>query len=171
MRITGGQWRGRRLVAPADARVRPTGERVREAWMSLVGPELAGATVVDLFAGSGALGLEALSRGAAAVTFVEIGTASLAALRQNLESLGNPPAATVRRQDARRMVEQLPPGAFDLAFADPPWSVDHAEALVARFREVPFATLLVVEHAATTAVSGDETRRYGDTALTLCRAP
>lgn len=171
MRITGGQWRGRRLVAPADPRVRPTGERVREAWMSLVAPELHGATVLDLFAGSGALGLEALSRGAAAVTFVEIGTPSLAALRENLTALGHPPAATVRRQDARRLVAQLAAGAFDLAFADPPWTADHAQALVARFREVPFATLLVVEHAATTTVAGDETRRYGDTALTLCRAP
>jgi 16S rRNA (guanine966-N2)-methyltransferase len=158
-------------VAPADSRVRPTGERVREAWMSLVAPELRGARVLDLFAGSGALGLEALSRGAASVTFVEMAPASLAALRANLATLGNPAAATVRRADARRLVEKLEAGAFDLVFADPPWSVAHAEALVERFRLVPFARLLVVEHPATLSLPGDDTRRYGDTALTLCRAP
>jgi len=171
MRITGGRWRGRRLAAPADARVRPTGERVREAWMSIVAPELADASIVDLFAGSGALGLEALSRGAARATFVDIGTASLGALRANIEAVGAGPQATVRRVDAIRFVQGLEPRAFDLAFADPPWSVDHAAALVARFREVPFAGLLVVEHAAAVAVAGDETRRYGDTALTFCWAP
>jgi len=171
MRITGGIWRGRRLVRPADPRVRPTGERVREAWMSLVGPALPGATVLDLFAGSGALGLEALSRGASAVTFVEIGSPSLAALRANLEALGNPQGATVRRVDARRLVEQLPPGAYDLVFADPPWTVEHAAALVARFMEVPFAGILVVEHPVTLALPGHDTRQYGDTALTICRAP
>jgi len=171
MRITGGEWRGRRLAAPDDPRVRPTGERVREALMSIVAPDLPGAQVVDLFAGSGALGLEALSRGARHVTFVEIGRASLAALAANLTALGAGDRAEVRRVDAARFVERLGPGAFDLALADPPWTIDYAAPLVARFREVPFARLLVVEHAAATPVSGDETRRYGDTALTFCRAP
>ncbi|MDZ4675092.1 MAG: 16S rRNA (guanine(966)-N(2))-methyltransferase RsmD [Gemmatimonadota bacterium] len=171
MRITGGEWRGRRLARPADPRVRPTGERVREAWMNLVRSALPGATVLDLFAGSGALGLEALSRGAAAVTFVEIGTESLLALRKNLETLGNPAAATVRRVDARRLVDSLEPGAFDLVFADPPWAMDHAAAIVSRFEAVPFADILVVEHPATVKLPGHETRRYGDTALTICRAP
>lgn len=139
--------------------------------MSLVGPALPGATVLDLFAGSGALGLEALSRGAAAVTFVEIGSPSLAALRANLLALGNPEGTTVRRVEARRLVEKLEPGEFDLVFADPPWTVPHAAALVARFEAVPFARILVVEHPATLVLPGHETRRYGDTALTLCRAP
>jgi 16S rRNA (guanine966-N2)-methyltransferase len=139
--------------------------------MSLVAPDLRGARVVDLFAGTGALGLEALSRGATEVTFVEIGAASLAALRENLAALGNPPGAIVRRVDARRFVERLEPGAYDLAFADPPWSMDHAAAIVARFATVPFAHTLVVEHAATEALPGHQTRRYGDTALTICRAP
>lgn len=139
--------------------------------MNLVGPAIPGATVLDLYAGSGALGLEALSRGASEVTFVEIGTESLAALRKNLEALGNPTTAQVRRLDARRLVEKLDPGAYDLVFADPPWALDHAAAIVSRFEVVPFAGILVVEHPATVALPGHETRRYGDTALTICRAP
>lgn len=139
--------------------------------MNLVRSEIPGATVLDLFAGSGALGLEALSRGAAAATFVEIGAESLAALRQNLESLGQPAGATVRRVDARRLVAKLEPGAYDLVFADPPWTLDHAAAIVSRFEAVPFCRVLVVEHPATRSLPGHETRRYGDTALTICRAP
>ena len=171
MRITGGEWKGRRLVPPADPRVRPTGERVREAWMSILGPELRGARVLDLCAGSGALGLEALSRGAAHATFVELALASLAALRANLDALGAGPRATVRRADARRFVERLEAGAFDLAVADPPWSSELAAEILARFRLVPFARRLVVEHSASVHLEGDDTRRYGDTALTLAHAP
>ena len=83
MRIVGGRWRGHRLRPPADARVRPTADRVREAWMSILQLDLPSATVLDLFAGSGALGLEALSRGASRAEFVEIGSKSIAALREN----------------------------------------------------------------------------------------
>ena len=79
MRIVAGQWRGRRLVVPKGDIVRPTADRVREAWMSIVSPWLPGARVVDLFAGSGALGIEALSRGAVKADFVEIATPSLRA--------------------------------------------------------------------------------------------
>ncbi len=88
MRIVAGELGGRRLRIPKDGRVRPTADRVREAWMSILGEELRGARILDLFAGSGALGLEALSRGAAAATFVELNPASLDALRANIESLG-----------------------------------------------------------------------------------
>src|SRR3712207_2672695 len=78
LRIVGGQFGGRRLAVPKDTRVRPTADRIREAWMSILGGALPGARVLDLFAGSGALGLEALSRGAHSVTFVELNAASLA---------------------------------------------------------------------------------------------
>ncbi len=88
MRIVAGEFGGRRLVVPRDGRVRPTADRVREAWMSIVAPELPGARVLDLFAGSGALGLEALSRGASHATFVELAPASLEALRGNIDALG-----------------------------------------------------------------------------------
>ncbi|HEX3865538.1 MAG TPA: RsmD family RNA methyltransferase, partial [Gemmatimonadaceae bacterium] len=83
MRIVAGRWRGRRISAPHGVDVRPTADRVREAWLSIVHPWLAGARVLDLFAGSGALGLEALSRGAGVVDFVEIAPKSLAAIRAN----------------------------------------------------------------------------------------
>ncbi|HET7425173.1 MAG TPA: 16S rRNA (guanine(966)-N(2))-methyltransferase RsmD [Gemmatimonadales bacterium] len=171
MRIVGGLYGGRRLVVPKDARVRPTGDRVREAWMSILGGELEGARVLDLFAGSGALGLEMLSRGAAHADFVEISPASLTALRQNIEALGAAAETTVHRGDALRFVERVPAGAFDIAVADPPYTMDAAERLVALFRRHPFASILSVEHPADRALPGDETRRYGDTALTFCRAP
>ena len=93
-RIVSGQWGGRRLQVPKDARVRPTAERVREAWLAILGPELGGATVADLFAGSGALGLEALSRGAAHATFVEMNAPSLAAIKANIAALGAEAATT-----------------------------------------------------------------------------
>src|SRR5919109_5697681 len=88
VRIVAGQWRGRRIKAPPGDRVRPTADRVREAWMSIVQPHLLGATVLDLFAGSGALGLEALSRGASSAVFVEIAAQSLRTLGENIEALG-----------------------------------------------------------------------------------
>jgi 16S rRNA (guanine966-N2)-methyltransferase len=171
MRIVGGLYGGRRLVVPKDARVRPTGDRVREAWMSILGGELEGARVLDLFAGSGALGLEMLSRGAAHADFVELSPASLTAWRQNIEALGAAAETTVHRGDALRFVERVPAGAFDIAVADPPYTRDAAERLVALFRRHPFASILSVEHPADRALPGDETRRYGDTALTFCRAP
>ncbi|HEX5386071.1 MAG TPA: 16S rRNA (guanine(966)-N(2))-methyltransferase RsmD [Gemmatimonadales bacterium] len=168
MRIVGGSLRGRRLVMPNDARVRPTADRVREAWMSIVAPALPGARVADLFAGSGALGLEALSRGAASADFVELAPTSLAALRANVAALGLESAATIRRGDALRFVSRLAPGAYDMVFADPPYAGDLAERLVALFRRTPFARILSIEHSADAPLAGDDTRRYGDTALTFC---
>ena len=139
--------------------------------MSILGAELEGARVLDLFAGSGALGLEALSRGAESAEFVELGAASLAALKANIEALGVGGRARVHRGDALRFAERLEAGAYDLAFADPPYAHDAAERLVALFRRAPFARILSVEHRADQRVEGDETRRYGDTALTFCRRP
>jgi 16S rRNA (guanine966-N2)-methyltransferase len=170
VRIVAGTFGGRRLVAPGDARVRPTSDRVREAWMSILAAELPGARVLDLYAGSGALGLEALSRGAASADFVELGRASLAALGRNVEALGVGAAVRIQRGDAYRFAERLAPGAYDLAFADPPYAHEAAERLVTLFRRAPFARILSVEHRVTTALPGDETRRYGDTAITFCHA-
>jgi 16S rRNA (guanine966-N2)-methyltransferase len=171
LRIVGGEFRGRRLVLPRDARVRPTADRVREAWMSILAEELPGARVLDLYAGSGALGLEALSRGATSAVFVELSPPSLEALRSNIAALGAESRTTVRRADALRFAERLEAGAFDVALADPPYTAGAAAKLVALFRRVPFARILSVEHRATERVDGDDTRRYGDTALTFCRAP
>jgi 16S rRNA (guanine966-N2)-methyltransferase len=169
VRIVGGEFGGRRLVAPKDARVRPTADRVREAWMSILGGAIGGARVVDLYAGSGALGLEALSRGAVSATFVELNGPSLAALRANIEALGVTARTTVHKADALRYAGRLDPGAFDVALADPPYTGDAAERLVSLFRRVPFARILSVEHRADQRLDGD-TRRYGDTAITFCHA-
>jgi 16S rRNA (guanine966-N2)-methyltransferase len=138
--------------------------------MSILGDSIHGARVLDLYAGSGALGLEALSRGAVAATFVELSQGSLQALEANIAALGVSGRAKVHRGDALRFVEQAEPGAFDLAFADPPYSHDAAARLVAAFRRAPFARILSVEHSAKRQIDGDEIRRYGDTALTFCYA-
>jgi len=128
-----------------------------------------GARVLDLFAGSGALGLEALSRGAAHVTFVELAQPSLAALRHNVAELGVEGQATIRRGDALRFVAGVTRGAYDLAFADPPYGTGQAEKLCARWLETPFARILGVEHPARLVLPGADTRRYGNTALTFLR--
>lgn len=167
-RIIAGSFRGRRLVTPADARVRPTADRVREAWFSIIADRIPGASVLDLFAGSGGLGLEALSRGARSATFVEISRASLAAIDTNVAALGVADRATVLRRDALRYAATLPAGAFDVAFADPPYGFDATARLVERYLTVPFASLFAVEHLAAQPIAGGgDTRRYGDTAITF----
>ncbi|MGH7536010.1 MAG: 16S rRNA (guanine(966)-N(2))-methyltransferase RsmD [Gemmatimonadales bacterium] len=171
MRIIGGSFGGRRLVVPRDTRVRPTADRVREAWMSILGDALPGARVLDLYAGSGALGLEALSRGAESATFVELSPRSLQALQANIEALGVADRATVHRGDALRFAERLSAGAFDVALADPPYTHGAAASLVVLFRQTAFARILSVEHPAAEPVEGDQTRRYGDTALTFICTP
>jgi 16S rRNA (guanine966-N2)-methyltransferase len=170
-RIIAGVYGGRRISIPSDQRVRPTADRVREAWMSILGDRLVGATVLDLFAGSGALGLEAISRGASHATLVDIGRASIVAIDANVAALGVANQVTVHHSDALRFVERLRPGQFDLALADPPYTVPFAERLVAAFQAVPFARLLAVEHPASVSMGGNDTRRYGDTALTFLHAP
>jgi 16S rRNA (guanine966-N2)-methyltransferase len=171
VRVIAGEFKGRGLEEPKDARVRPTTEKVREAWFSILGERVAGATVLDLFAGSGALGLEALSRGAKRVEFVELLPGSLAALKANVAALGVSERVRIRRGDALRIAARLAEGAYDVALADPPYTTDHAQRLVDIFRERRFAAVLGVEHRATLALSGDETRRYGDVALTFVYAP
>jgi 16S rRNA (guanine966-N2)-methyltransferase len=168
VRIVAGQWRGRRIKAPSGDRVRPTADRVREAWMSIVQPHLAGATVLDLFAGSGALGLEALSRGASSAVFVEVAPQSLRALGDNIEALGAAEVATVRRTDALRFAESLPVGAFDVAFADPPYGHGAAARLAELWQATPFARLLGIEHRGGEPMPpGGDSRRYGSTVVTL----
>lgn len=169
-RIVSGRWRGRQLVVPKDRTVRPTAERVREAWLSILGPELPGARVLDLFAGSGALGLEALSRGAGHATFVESRADSLLVLRANIGSLDAASETDVQRSDAIQFLAGLGPGAYDLAVADPPFATDLAQQVVDAWHAVPFAALLAVEHAQKTALSGGTTRRWGDIAVTFYRA-
>jgi 16S rRNA (guanine966-N2)-methyltransferase len=173
MRIVAGEWGGRRLVTPAGRMTRPTTDRVREAWAMVLHDELPGARVVDLCAGSGALGLEALSRGAAHCDFVETDPRALAALRQNVAALGAAPRVTIHREDALRFLGPAaaePPG-WTIAFCDPPYASDLGPRVVARWHAAPFARILGVEHAARDdAPPGGTTRRYGDSAITFYRA-
>jgi 16S rRNA (guanine966-N2)-methyltransferase len=150
--------------------VRPTAERVREAWLSVVGPELRDARVLDLFAGSGALGLEAVSRGARHATFVEQDHQSLQALRANITALDAEAVTTVYRSDAMKFVGSLDTNAFDIVLADPPFAADYAAQLLAAWRERPFSHLLAVEHHPRIALEGDVTRKWGDIAVTFVRA-
>jgi 16S rRNA (guanine966-N2)-methyltransferase len=171
MRIIAGKWRGRRIKAPKDDRVRPTADRVREAWMSIVSPWLPEARVIDLYAGSGALGLEALSRGAAEAHFVEISTTGLRGIRENADALGAGDAAVVHRADAQKYAQGLPAHAFDIGFADPPYGQQLATRLAECWLATPFADILGVEHRRDETLPGDGERRvYGDTVITIFRA-
>jgi 16S rRNA (guanine966-N2)-methyltransferase len=120
LRIIGGSWRGRRLRFPASAAIRPTPDRVRETLFNWIGARIVGARCLDLFAGSGALGLEALSRGAAQVRFVERYAAAARELGRLLAEWGAP-NALVRHCDALRFLDGAPQ-PFDLVFLDPPFS-------------------------------------------------
>jgi 16S rRNA (guanine966-N2)-methyltransferase len=171
LRIIAGEFKGRRLKTPATNKVRPTSDRVREAWFSILQQSIPAARVLDLFAGSGALGFEALSRGAVAVDFVEKKQASLAAIRDNAAMLNVTSRVSIHRSDAMRFAQRLQPGAYDVAFADPPYATNEAEQLAAIFRATPFAGILGIEHRPDLTLDGDDTRRYGDTAITFVYAP
>jgi 16S rRNA (guanine966-N2)-methyltransferase len=174
MRIIAGRWRGHPIQAPPGDRTRPTADRVREAWMSMLQPWLPAARVLDLFAGSGGLGLEALSRGAAHATFVERAGPAVKTLRANIERLEAGASCTVVRGDAIAFVERLEPGAYDLVMADPPYDSGDAERLVTLFLQRPFADVLWIEHRFTDPLPPSperDTRRYGDTLLTRYLAP
>src|SRR5690606_16054845 len=145
VRIIAGAWGGRRIAAPAGRDTRPTTDRVREAWMSTLAPAIPGARVLDLFAGSGALGLEALPRGAAHATLVESAASALRVLRANVDALGAGDRARIVRGDALRFVERLGPHEYDLVFADPPYGTGLARTLEERFLARPFAALLSLE--------------------------
>ena len=150
--------------------VRPTLDRVREAWMSILQRDIPGARVLDLFAGSGALGLECLSRGAAAVDFVEKEPRTLAVLRRNLEALGAADEVTIHRKDAFGFAESLGRDSYDLVVADPPYTGGHAGRLVTLWLKQPFSSILSVEHDSRTPLpAGSDTRRYGSSAITFYR--
>lgn len=177
LRIVAGELGGRYLEAPPGRGARPTREKVREAWFSALGP-LDGLRVVDLFAGSGALGLEALSRGAAHVHFVESDGRTAGVLAANVESLGVADRVEIVRRgvggflgERARAPERHEP--FDVALADPPYGSGWAPRLAERMRRAPFAGLLCVEHGPGELDSvGDPAwrRRYGETELTFVRA-
>ena len=139
--------------------------------MSILQLDLPNSRVLDLFAGSGALGLEALSRGARSADFVEKDPKSLRALDANIDSLGAGTMATVHRRAALPFADALGKLDYDVVFADPPYASGAATALAERWRRDPFSNVLSVEHSAEEAMpAGGTTRKYGSTAITFYRA-
>ena len=173
MRVIAGRLGGRKLTAPRGLDTRPTSDRVREALFSALG-DVSGARTLDLYAGTGALGIEALSRGAAHATFVESARPALAALRENLSVLDLTRSARVLALPVARAASTLS-GPFDLIFADPPYAA-LAEVPVAlkvlRGALAPEARL-IVEHASRdpapeiAGLSPRPSRAYGDTTVTI----
>ena len=170
MRIISGKWRGRKIAAPPGHIVRPTGDRVREAWMSILHPQLPDARVLDLCSGSGALGLEALSRGAAFCDFVENSRTVFPALQSNIAMLGAEQDSLAHRDEAVKFARTLSADAYDIAFADPPYDSTTALELAEAWLAVPFAHVLGIEHGANVHLpGGSDRRRYGITAVTFFR--
>ncbi|MEP7051635.1 MAG: 16S rRNA (guanine(966)-N(2))-methyltransferase RsmD [Pseudomonadota bacterium] len=179
MRIIAGEFRGRELSTAAGGTTRPTAARAREALFSILG-DISGTRVLDLYAGSGALGLEALSRGAEQLVLVESNKAAQGAIRRNIDSLGQSTRAVLlpmRAEAAQRALERH--GPFSLVLADPPWADAQAalqvlEKFVTAGLVTP-AARLVLEHAARnppavtekSPLGAVDTRRWGDTAVTI----
>ena len=127
--------------------------------------------MLDLYAGSGALGLEALSRGAISADFVEKDPKSFRALQENIEALGARDLATIHRKPALPFAEGLGALDYDVAFADPPYALGEAARLAERWMQSPFSRILSVEHSATSEMpEGGDTRKYGTTAITFYRS-
>ena len=175
MRVIAGEAKGRRLVGSRTGSFRPTTDRVREALFSMIGPAVSGARVLDLYAGSGALGIEALSRGAASAVLVDSDRAAAQAIQANLARTGLEARATVLNQSAERFLSR-PAGVFDLIFLDPPYPVglpvDALDGLVAggflaEGGEVVVETSagLAVEPEPCAGLAVAAHRRYGDSAL------
>ncbi len=174
MRVIAGRYRGHRLKAPPGRDTRPTSDRVREALFSILG-DVEGLRVLDLFAGSGALGIEALSRGAAEATFVEQSRRAAEAIRVNLAAVGHPPAS-VRTESAYSYLGRTRDGPFDLVFDDPPYS--SATRIGSRLAEL--LTPLLTDRSLTGTESDKraplelalplvDERVYGDTRIAIHR--
>jgi 16S rRNA (guanine966-N2)-methyltransferase len=180
--VVGGRLRSRALAGPKSDAIRPTSDRLRETLFNVLahayGDPLAGARVLDLFAGTGALGIEAISRGAAYALFVDEGVAARALLRQNVEALGLGGVTRIFRRDATRLGPAHPLEPFDLVFADPPYGKAMAEKALASARDGGWlkpGALIVVEEAADAGfVAPDgfeelERRAYDDTQVVFLR--
>ena len=182
MRIVGGRLRGRALAAPKSQGIRPTADRLRESLFNILmhayADPISGARVLDLFAGTGALGLEAISRGAAFALFVDDGAEARALLRQNVEALSLAAVARIFRRDATKLGPAHPVEPFSLAFLDPPYGKGLAEKALTSARDGGWLTddaLIVVEEAADAGFKAPEgfdeieRRKYDDTEFTILR--
>lgn len=176
MRVIAGSKRGRPLKVPRGNEVRPTLERTREALFNILGPRLQGARFLDLFAGTGANGIEALSRGAAHALFVDSDRRAIAVVRENLARTGLGERAAIRRLNLPPQLAKIQ-GPFDLVFADPPYTFEHHDALLAGLGAhglVAEGGLVVLEHGKTPAPAPivapfEQVRQqhYGDTWLSF----
>jgi 16S rRNA (guanine966-N2)-methyltransferase len=182
MRIVGGRFGGRMLKAPSSQAIRPTADRLRESLFNILahgyGDPVAGARVLDLFAGTGALGLEALSRGAAFALFVDDRAEARALIRANVESLGVGGGTKIYRRDATRLGVPNPIEPFTLGFLDPPYGRRLAEKALASARDggwLVSGALVVVEEAAAAGFAPppgfaeEERRAYDDTQFIFLR--
>ncbi len=183
MRIVGGRFRGRTLAAPTSRAIRPTADRLRESLFNILihayGDPVSGARVLDLFAGTGALGLEAMSRGAAFALFVDDGAEARALIRSNVEALGLGGATRIFRRDATKLGAAHPVEPFSLVFLDPPYGKGLATKALASAREGGWlapGALVVVEEAANAEFAAPagfielERRDYDDTELVFLRS-
>ena len=182
MRVVGGRLRGRALAAPKSMDIRPTADRLREALFNILahgyGDPVTGARVLDLFAGTGALGIEAASRGAAFVLFVDDGAEARALIRENVEALGLGGTTRIFRRDATKLGPAHPLEPFSLAFLDPPYSQGFSERALSAARDGGWLTpdaLIVVEEAVSAKFAAPEgfdeleRRAYGDSELVFLR--
>ena len=170
MRIVAGKFAGRDLTSPNDFRVRPSAEHVRAAMLDMLAADLKDARVLDLFAGTGALGLEAISRGARSADFVEIRPASLHALRANVAALRLLKTTRVFKRDALPFAAALAAESYDIVFADPPYESRMLDRLIESWRAQRFGRVLAVEHARTHDLPpGGKRRVLEDSAVTIYR--
>jgi 16S rRNA (guanine966-N2)-methyltransferase len=170
VRIVAGKFAGWDLTSPNDFRVRPTAEHVRDALLGMLASELKDARVLDLFAGTGALGLEAISRGARSADFVEFRPASLHALRANVAALRLRDRTRIFKRDALPFAAALSADAYDIAFADPPYESRMLDRVVESWQTTRFSHVLAVEHARTHQLPrGVQHRVFEETAVTVYR--
>jgi len=182
MRIVGGRLGGRTLAAPKSQNIRPTSDRLRESLFNILahryGDPVTGARVLDLFAGTGALGLEAMSRGAAFALFIDDGAEARALIRQNVEALGLGGVTRIFRRDATRLGAVHPDQPFGLVFLDPPYGKGLAEESLVSLHEGGWLArdaLVIVEEAAEAEFAPPEgyaeveRRRYDDSEFTFLR--
>ena len=184
MRIVGGQHRGRALAAPRTRDIRPTSDRLRESLFNILlhahGDPVTGARVLDLFAGTGALALEAMSRGAAFALLVDEGAEARALIRENVAALGLGGVTRIFRRDATKLGAAHPVEPFSLVFLDPPYGQGFAEKALASLRDggwlMPGALLVVEEAKAAQFVTPEgfeelERRAYDDTEFVFLKRP
>jgi 16S rRNA (guanine966-N2)-methyltransferase len=171
VRIVKGKFAGRTLTSPNDFRVRPTAEHVRSGLMSMIHADIEGARVLDLFAGTGALGLEAMSRGAKSADFVETRPASLHALRANVAALrGIKEHTRIFKRDALPFAAALTADSYDIAFLDPPYGSKMLDRVLESWTANRFARVLAVEHSVTHELPrAFDKRIFEDSAVSIYR--